>query len=218
MNTKNRKNLSKVVGGLFLISSLSIWIVSKSTNIYILFGILVTVPIIERIVFITIPKKETKKTRTKNISKATSTKNNNRLRDDNTIIKSKLEELSWREFERLCYLYFKSKGYTSETPEGADGGVDLVVYNKHHKANEAIQIKHYLASGNRITVKEIRELSTAKRNHKCPLAMFITTSSFTKDALLQADKFSIECKDIHWVNNNIVKWQAQQIKTKTYLS
>ncbi|WP_174880955.1 restriction endonuclease, partial [Metabacillus niabensis] len=135
-----------------------------------------------------------------------------------TIIKSKLEELSWREFERLCYLYFKSKGYTSETPEGADGGVDLVVYNKHHKANEAIQIKHYLASGNRITVKEIRELSTAKRNHKCPLAMFITTSSFTKDALLQADKFSIECKDIHWVNNNIVKWQAQQIKTKTYLS
>lgn len=213
MNNKSRKNLSNIFGGLYLISALAIWIVCKSTNIYILFGILITVPIIERLVFITIPKKETKKTSTKNKSKVTSTKNNNRLRDDNIIIKSKLEELSWREFERLCYLYFKSKGYkASETPEGADGGIDLVVYNKHHKANEAIQIKHYMSSGNRITVKEIRELNSAKRNHNCPLAMFITTSSYTKNALIEADKYKIECKDIHWVNSNILKWKEHIVK------
>ncbi|MFC5613717.1 restriction endonuclease [Metabacillus niabensis] len=49
------------------------------------------------------------------------------------MIKSKLEDLTWREFERLCYLYFKSKGYkASETSDGADGGIDLIIYNKHH--------------------------------------------------------------------------------------
>ncbi len=48
--------------------------------------------------------------------------------------------------------------------------------------------------------------------------MFITSSTFTKDALLQADIFKIECKDIHWINNNIVKWQEQQIKTKSFSS
>ncbi|MBM7605582.1 restriction system protein [Metabacillus crassostreae] len=218
MNTKERKSLSNIIAGFYLISTLAIyWFGLKSTNIYILFAILITVPIIERLVFIALPKKNTSKSHSKNKQKLSSAKQRNMLRSDNVIIKSKLEDLSWREFERLCYLYFKSKGFkASETTEGADGGVDLVVYNKHHKANEAIQIKHYIASGNRITVKEIRELNSAKRNHNCPLAMFITTSSFTKDALLQADKWQIECKDIHWVNSNIVKWQEQQMKTKTY--
>jgi len=218
MNTKERKTLSNVIAGFYLITALAIyWFVLKSTNIYILFGILISVTIFERLVFMALPKKKTKKTRKKNKQNASSSKQNNRLRSDDEIIKSKTEDLSWREFERLCYLYFKSGGYkASETSEGADGGIDLVVYNKQHKANEAIQIKHYLASGNRITVKEIRELNSSKRNHNCLLAMFITTSTFTKDALLQADKFKIECKDIHWVNNNIVIWQKQQIKIKNH--
>ena len=217
MNTKERKTLSNVIAGFYLITALAIyWFVLKSTNIYILFCILISVTIFERLVFLALPKKKTKKFRNKNKQKSSSAKQNNRLRPDNVIMKSKLEDLSWREFEHLCYLYFKSKDYkASETSEGADGGVDLVVYNKKHKANDAIQIKHYLVSGNRITVKEIRELNSAKRNHNCPLAMFITTSSFTKDALLQADKWQIECKDIHWVNSNIVKWQEQQSKKLT---
>lgn len=217
MNKNKRKALSNVIAGFYLITALAIWMIFKSTNIYILFGILISVPIIEKLIFVTLPKKKTKKSRNKKKQKASLPKQNNRLRSDNEIIKSKLEDLSWREFERLCYLYFKSRGYKAiETSEGADGGIDLVVYNKQQKANEAIQIKHYLASGNRITVKEIRELNSAKRNHNCLLAMFIATSTFTKDALLQADKFKIECKDIHWVNNNIVKWQKQQIKIKNY--
>lgn len=220
MNTKERKTSSNVIAGFYLITALAIyWFVLKSNNLYILFGIIISVPIFERLVFMALPKKKTKKSSNKNKQKASSAKQNNRLRSDKEIINSKLADLSWREFERLCYLYFKAKGYkTSETSEGADGGVDLIIFNKHHNANEAIQIKHYLASGNRITVKEIRELSTAKRNHKCPLAMFITTSTFTKDALLQADKFKIECKDINWVKNNIVKWQEQQVRTIKYSS
>lgn len=216
MNKKDRKNLSYVVAGIFLITALAVyWLVLKSTNIYILLAILITVPILERLVYIALPEKKTKKSPSKN-RKTNSATPNHKLRSDNFIINSNLEDLSWREFERLCYLYFKSKGYKArETSEGADGGIDLVIFNKQHNANEAIQLKHYLASGNRITVKEIRELNSAKRNHNCPLAMFITTSSFTKDALLQADKFNIECKDIHWVKSNIVKWQAQQSKKHT---
>lgn len=219
MNKKDRKTLSNVIAGFYLITALVIWVMLKSTNIYIFFSILIFAPILERLVFIALPKKNTKKSRKKNKIRGSSANQSNRLRADNEIIKSKLEDLTWREFERLCYLYFKSKGYkASETSDGADGGIDLIIYNKHHKANEGIQIKHYLGSGKRITVKEIRELNSAKRNHNCPLAMFITSSTFTKDALLQADIFKIECKDIHWINNNIVKWQEQQIKTKSFSS
>lgn len=214
MNNKDRKTSSNVIAGICLIFSLGIyWVVLKSSNIYLLFGILITVSIIERLIFITLPKKNNKKPPSKNKNKAVSAKKNNRLRSDELILKSNLEDLSWREFERICYLYFKFKGYkASETSEGADGGIDLIVYNKHHKANEAIQIKHYYDSGKKITVKEIRELNTAKRNHKCLLAMFITSSSFTKNALLEADKNNIECKDINWINNNIVKWQHDFMK------
>ncbi|WP_246218514.1 restriction endonuclease [Litoribacterium kuwaitense] len=130
-------------------------------------------------------------------------------------MKLPLEDLSWREFERLCYLYFKARGYKpQETADGADGGVDLVIYNRHHQAKEAIQIKHYLRSGNQITVKDIRELNSAKRNHGCMLARFITTSSYTKDALIEADQYRITCHDIHWIKNRIEKWRASALDKK----
>lgn len=181
----------------------------KSNNIYILIGIVIATPLIETTTFRTLPKSKiggykAKKKRLKQ-SKPNSF---NKLRDDSLIIQSPLNQLSWREFERLCFLYFKAKGYSPlETSNGADGGVDLIIYNKHHKTHEAIQIKHYISSGNQITVKEIRELNSAKRNHNCILARFITSSTYSMPALREADKYKIECHDINWVKNNIVKWQ-----------
>lgn len=59
----------------------------------------------------------------------------NLLRSDSEILKLPIEEISWKEFERLCYLYYKAKRYKLElTKEGADGGVDLIIYDPKHKA------------------------------------------------------------------------------------
>jgi restriction system protein len=111
-------------------------------------------------------------------------------------------------------LYYKAKGYkVEETSEGADGGVDLVVFNRYHNAKVAIQIKHR-KSGNQVTVKEIRELYAAKQNHDCKLADFITTSRFSKTALREADKFHIETKEIGWIENNILKWRDKEVKNR----
>ncbi|WP_445486458.1 restriction endonuclease [Niallia sp. 03133] len=160
-------------------------------------------------------KKKVKKTNT-NVpaTKITNTKNNSSkhalLHNDDEIIKLPFEDLTWRDFERLCYLYFKAKGYKPrETKEGADGGVDLIIYNKHHQTDIAIQIKKY-ANGNQITVKHIRELATAKKNHNCILADFITTSSYTNAALREADKFNIKCYSKDWIENKILRWREQE--------
>ncbi|TRZ38309.1 restriction endonuclease [Niallia circulans] len=131
------------------------------------------------------------------------------LHKDSEILTLPFNELTWRDFERLCYLYYKAKSTNPrETSNGADGGVDLIIFNKHHKTDIAIQIKHY-QKGKQITVKEIRELNTAKRNHKCILAEFITTSTYTNAALIEASKFKITCRDKHWVENKILRWRDE---------
>lgn len=215
MTKKERRAVSNGIATLFLLVGLFLyWMVNKSTNIYILFGLILATPIVERVIYSILPGEKTKKSSTskKHVKKKGNTISSpNRLREDKDIIASRLEDLSWREFERLCFLYFKARGYKPrETGEGADGGVDLIIYNRHHKAEEAIQIKHYIGSGNQITVERIRELNSAKRNHKCVLTRFITTSSYTRDALKQADDFNMVCHDLNWVKNKIVKWQEQK--------
>ncbi|WP_017756525.1 restriction endonuclease [Calidifontibacillus oryziterrae] len=222
MNKTNRKNLASLVSGLFAIICLYLFfIVFKSTNYFIFFGIILCTAIINELVNRLLPKKKrntlsTKKIATKQQSATNTYSTSNLLRSDEEILKIPLQELSWREFERLCYLYFKTRGYKpKETSEGKDGGVDLILFDRHHDANIAVQIKHYINSSNQITVKEIRELNSSKRNHNCMLAMFITNSTYTNDALQQADKFKIDCKDINWVENHILKWQQKEAKKRT---
>lgn len=193
-------------------------------NIYIMIGsILISGIFISTFIFNILPtknKKPNKNSTVKTTSKKntlnirTTTKQHNLLRSENEILTLPLDELSWREFEKLCYLYYKGKGYkVEETPEGPDGGVDLIVYNRHHKEKVAIQIKHR-KSGNQVTVKEIRELNSAKRNHGCLLADFITTSTYTNVALQEADKFKIETRDKYWIENNIIKWRDLEAKKR----
>ncbi|UII55672.1 restriction endonuclease [Cytobacillus spongiae] len=217
MTKKDRKAISNGIAVLFLLTGLFLyWRVFSSNNIYIFFGIILATPIIEAVIYSIFPGNKTKKSSTSKHhvkKKGNINCSPNRLREDKEIIASRLEDLSWREFERLCFLYFKARGYKPrETGEGADGGVDLIIYNRHHKAEEAIQIKHYISSGNQITVEKIRELNSAKRNHNCVLSRFITTSGYTKDALKQADDYKMICHDLNWVKNKIIKWQEQEQK------
>ncbi|MBB5324873.1 HJR/Mrr/RecB family endonuclease [Anoxybacillus tepidamans] len=50
-----------------------------------------------------------------------------------------------------------------KTPEAKDGGVDMVLTNKSDGVKIAVQVKHRYKSKNQITVKEMRELDSAKK-------------------------------------------------------
>lgn len=181
-------------------------------NGYILTGFTLLVGFIVTLFFlIIIPTAKSKRKRnTKNKAQNKQNKRqvHNLLRSDDEILTLPLKELSWREFEKLCYLFYKAKGYKPrETTEGADGGVDLIIYNRYHQQDVAIQVKHWIDSDDRVSVKEIRELDSAKKNHKCILAEFISSTGYTRDALIEADKRKIKCHTA----DKILKWKEQEV-------
>lgn len=230
MNKKKKKELDWALGVIFALIGLVIWYKFFSDNWILFFAFLITGKILPTLILSMIPdassNSTTSKKTTKNIKSEKSHSKNgisitssNRLSPDDEILKLSLEEMSWREFERLCYLYYKAKRYKpEETKKGADGGIDLVYYHPYHKGNVAVQIKHRITSGNQVTVKEVRELNTSKRNYDCILAEFITTSTFTAEALKQADNFNIETHDINWVKNKIIKWKNEEVKKKNIVN
>ncbi|MCX8046217.1 MAG: restriction endonuclease [Anoxybacillus gonensis] len=133
------------------------------------------------------------------------------VRPDNEIISLPLHDLNGYEFERLCYLYFKAIGYNPElTPPSQDKGVDLILTDRKEKFKIAVQCKHYINSGRQITVKEIRELVGAKRNHRCIKGWFIATTTYTNAALAEADTHHIDCFAIEFVENKIVAWKERE--------
>ncbi|WP_208592313.1 restriction endonuclease [Gracilibacillus suaedae] len=171
-------------------------------------------------------KKQTKKKKTpinKSNSKGKKTIHkkdipHNLFRSEKEILTLPIEQISWREFEEVCYLYFKAKGCKPRrTGEGADGGVDLIIYSKEDQADEAVQIKHYINSGNQIDVKPIRELDSAKKNKQCMLARFITSSTFTNPAMVEAGDRGITTNSIHWVKSNLDPWRTKEAKKKKYI-
>ncbi len=196
-----------------------LWFTVFNQNWIALFVIIIISSALPNIITAFIPTKKKKKKSTSNKAK---TKDNSRvpttrLLSDSEIMKMPLEKMSGAEFERLCFLYYKARGYKpKETSRGADGGVDLLIYQRYHDQYEAVQIKHYLNSGNQITVREIRELNSSKQNHGCVLARFITTSTYSKEAMLQADKWRIKTHSIDWVRNKIESWRKEEAKKPKY--
>lgn len=219
MDRKQKKNLIELLR-ISLIFIALYFVFRESLNIYALIAALVIPNILAQVLLLLLPKDKKRKSKASQKKKVKNTSNNSknkvpttRLLPDSEIIKMSLEKMSGLEFERLCFLYYKAKGYKpKETPKGADGGVDILIYQRNHNDYEAVQVKHYLNSGNNITVREVRELNSSKQNHGCVLARFITTSTYSKEAMLQADKWRIETHDILWVRNKIDTWRKEEAK------
>lgn len=218
MSNRNKKTLFGILNGVLFVFGLYLWN-KLSLNIIAFYVILFGSPLFSWLVVTLIPtkKKSSSKKRQQTLKKKTSSisnwskKGHNLLRSENEILTSPLEQLTWREFERLCFLYYKSKGYKPrETREGADGGIDLIIYNRYHQTEVAIQIKHYIESGKQVTVKEIRELDSSKKNYNCILAEFISSTGYTNAALIEADKRKIKCHTIE----KILEWKVKEMKNR----
>ena len=93
-----------------------------------------------------------------------------------------LRLLEWKRFELLCAKYYEAVGFKTATlSAGADGGIDIKLY----KANPdvPIAIVQCKAWSSPVSVKEIRELFGVMNHEKVQRGIFITSGSYTKDAL-----------------------------------
>lgn len=232
MTKRDKTTLSNLLGLGFVLLGIYLWYKNQVGGIIGFFAIFIVATTIPHILISLIfPDKKEQKKKQKNkaisnkptikIEESTSSSSNkkkhNLLRSEKEILSLPLEQLSWREFERLCYLYYKSKGYNvEETREGADGGVDLIYYHPKHRTKVAVQIKFW--SKKAITVDEIRNLDSSKKNYKCYLAEFITSSTYTQAAKIEADSKHIEWHDKNWVELKLLKWREKEAKKQNQVS
>jgi restriction system protein len=213
LNKKTRKEVANVVAGIFLIVSLGLYFYLKINNFYILIGILFVTLLIELTLLMILPTKQSRKRNSPKNKKQF--KVNNRVPPGRRLpieklIHMELDKINGHEFEELCRAYLSSKyKHVEKTKDQKDGGVDIVYVNEDG-LRVAVQCKHYLRSGKLIDVNDIRKLDSARKNHKCMLSEFITTSRFTKPALAEASDRRMETHDILWVKSNIDSWRGME--------
>ncbi len=131
----------------------------------------------------------------------------------------RLKKINWREFETLVSEIYKKLGYqVYETPEGADGGVDIVLKKDGQKA--LVQCKHWRTK--KIGVKTIRELYGVMISENANKGIVMCSGSYTKDAYSFAANKPLELIEgqtllamINTVNKPHTNNQIQSNKTVT---
>lgn len=103
--------------------------------------------------------------------------------------KELLRALEWKRFELLAAEYFRVLGKKVETiKKGADGGIDARIYKKQSSELEfAIQCKAWRTQ---VGVKEVRELFGVMAHESAGKGLFITTSTFSLEAIRFANDHS----------------------------
>ncbi|WP_170850989.1 restriction endonuclease [Collimonas sp. OK607] len=106
-----------------------------------------------------------------------------------------LRSLEWKRFELLCAKYYEAVGFKSETIRcGADGGIDVKLF-KHDPAKPLAVVQCKAWNARLVGVKEIRELLGVMTSEKVVRGVFITTGSYSKDALVFGDANPMQLLD-----------------------
>lgn len=105
-----------------------------------------------------------------------------------------IKVLEWKRFEMLCAGYFEAKGYHPKTTRiGADGGIDIILHRKGDPTGKTFGVVQCKAwSRAPVGIKPVRELFGVKAAEDVPLAIFITTTDYTKDAKAFAEDKHLE--------------------------
>ena len=110
--------------------------------------------------------------------------------------KSAIELMSWREFEMLVAEAFKIQGYkVTETPNGPDGGVDLILSKGDKKI--LVQCKHWKTQS--VGVKTVRELYGVLTASDADEVNIVCSGIFTNDA-----KAFVKDKPIYLIDGNVL--------------
>jgi restriction system protein len=97
--------------------------------------------------------------------------------------------ISWQDFELLVGEAFRKKGYkVTETPSGADGGIDLILTKSGEKT--LVQCKHWRSR--RVGVKVTRELYGVMVAHGAEYGVVVASGEYTEAAVKFASTNHIE--------------------------
>ena len=104
---------------------------------------------------------------------------------------SRVDELPWREFEKLIATLLERDGYIVNLMRGTkDGGVDVVATKNMGAAGyfkSVWQAKRHRID-RRIGINVLRELADTRLEHGASKALIVTTSYLTKDALTRVER------------------------------
>jgi restriction system protein len=94
-----------------------------------------------------------------------------------------LRMLEWKRFELLCARYYEAVGFTTATlAAGPDGGIDVKLFKVDPaKPLAIVQCKAW--NTHPVGVKEVRELLGVMVHEGVGRGIFVTTGSYTPDAL-----------------------------------
>lgn len=107
-----------------------------------------------------------------------------------------IKKLEWKRFEELCAGYYQAKGIKAYvTEQGADGGIDVLLYEMHDpdKIAGVVQCKSW--TNKPVGVKEIRELFGIMTDVGCSLGVYVTTTKYTSAASSFAEGKDIKLID-----------------------
>ena len=120
-----------------------------------------------------------------------------------------LDNLSWREFEKLVAQLLESDGFNIELMQGTrDGGVDIIATKLHDISGyykTLWQAKKYAV--NKVSLSTIRELADSVNEFRASKGIIVTTTFLTKDALqrVERDKYTLGKVDRDDLDNWIKK-------------
>jgi restriction system protein len=119
-----------------------------------------------------------------------------------------LRSIEWKRFEELCAALFREQGSRAETQVcGPDGGIDIHVYGSDPVSPLTIvQCKAW--NNQQIGVNLIRELLGVMTHTKVGHGMFMTTSTFSEDAVAFAQANNIALLSGQAVLKEIVELPA----------
>ena len=107
------------------------------------------------------------------------------------------EAVEWRRFEAVVETLFQQAGFeTKSKSHGADEGVDVWLYSRHHAAGPVslVQCKHW--NGRLVGVDKLRELRGVMSAFKVARGQYATTSTFSDAAKAFAGENNINLLDV----------------------
>ena len=114
-----------------------------------------------------------------------------------------IRNLTWQQFEFYIGQAYREKGYfVVETPEGPDGGVDLILRKDGEKT--FVQCKHWKL--HRVGVEKVRELLGSMVAGGADHGVLVATGSFTTSAIRFGQQNGIELINGKELENMIRVW------------
>lgn len=94
-----------------------------------------------------------------------------------------LDRVEWKRFEDLCCAFYREKGIRAETTRlGADGGIDIRLFQNEADPTELTAIVQCKALSKQVGVATVRELRGVMAHEKVEKAFFMAPNGFTDDA------------------------------------